>query len=75
VRLLAALLDVGLHELLGVGLQDLVDLVQQVVELRLELIDPLRGGRRLLQDLLGPCGRCSLLALLFSHGDGFSVSS
>src|SRR6188474_3946824 len=50
-RLLAALLDVGLHELLGVGLEDLVDLVEQVVELRLELVAPLGGGRRLLDHL------------------------
>jgi ubiquitin-like protein Pup len=30
--LLPTLLDVGLHEVLGVGLEDLVDLVEQVVE-------------------------------------------
>ena len=36
--LLAALLDVGLHEVLGVGLEHVVDLVEQVVELRLDLL-------------------------------------
>ena len=36
--LLAALLDVRLHEVLGVGLEHLVDLVEQVVELGLELL-------------------------------------
>src|ERR1700712_5706025 len=30
--LLAALLDVGLHEVLGVGLEHVIDLVQQVVQ-------------------------------------------
>ena len=30
--LLAALLDVGLHEILGVRLEDLIDLVEKVVE-------------------------------------------
>src|SRR5215831_12059216 len=33
-RLLAALLDVGLHELLGVHFEHLVDFVEEVVELR-----------------------------------------
>src|SRR5690349_16583658 len=43
--LLPALLDVRLHEVLGVGLEDLVDLVEEVVELGLELLARLgRGG-------------------------------
>ena len=36
--LLAALLDVALHEVLGIGLEDLVDLVEQVVEFGLEFL-------------------------------------
>jgi hypothetical protein len=35
---LTALLHVGLHEVLGVRLQDLVDLVEQIVEFGLELL-------------------------------------
>ena len=42
-RLLAALLHVVAHELLGVVLEDLVDLVEQVVELGLQLLA--RRGR------------------------------
>jgi len=37
-RLLAAALDVALHELLGVFLEDIVDLVQQVIQLFLDLL-------------------------------------
>ena len=37
-RLLAALLDVALHEVLGVGLEHLVDLVEEIVELGLDLL-------------------------------------
>ena len=44
--LLPALLHVVAHELLGVVLEDLVDLVEEVVELRLDLLAPLGGRRR-----------------------------
>jgi hypothetical protein len=37
-RLLTALLHVGLHEVLGVGLEHVVDLVEEVVELGLDLL-------------------------------------
>src|ERR1700712_1774457 len=40
--LLAALLHVGLDEVLGIGFKDVVDLVEEVVHLRLELV---AGGR------------------------------
>jgi hypothetical protein len=46
-------LYVRFHEVLGVGLEDLVDLVEQVVELVLELLAPL-GGRGDLGGLLDP---------------------
>src|SRR5690349_1330664 len=38
IRLLTAPLDVALHELLGVLLEDVVDLVQEVVEILLDLL-------------------------------------
>ncbi len=42
---LSALLHVALHELLRVGLEDLVDLVEEIVELGLELLALLGRGR------------------------------
>src|SRR5439155_17547912 len=67
--LLAALLDVGPHEVLGVVLEHLVDLVQQIVQLRLQLLALLRRGRGgLLDDLLFPGGRRLLLLLSLCHG-------
>jgi len=38
-------LHVGLHEVLRVGLEDLVDLVEQVVEFGLQLLARLGDGR------------------------------
>src|SRR5690606_11956814 len=65
--LLAALLDVALDELLGVLLEHLVDLVEQVVELGLQLLTAL-GGRGDLHLGLGVLlGSGTLLALLFGH--------
>src|SRR5581483_189253 len=61
---LTALLDVRLHELLGVDLEDLVDLVEQVIELGLDLLARLGLGRRVLDDLF--LLRGSGLLLLFS---------
>src|SRR5262245_40050333 len=67
-RLLATLLHVRLHEVLGIRLEDLVDLVQQVVELGLDLLALLRGGGCLLDDLfLTNWGACLALLLSFSH--------
>src|SRR3990170_7422588 len=68
-RLLAAPLHVALHELLGVLLEDIVDLIQEVVEVLLDLL-ALLGELR-----IGPggvvvafgLGRPRLLLLLFSH--------
>src|ERR1700690_3886980 len=51
-QLLPALLDVVADELLGVLLQDLVDLVQEVVQLGLQLLSLGPGGRGLLDHLL-----------------------
>src|SRR5690606_30939576 len=64
-RLLAALLDVRLHELLGVGLEDVVDLVEQVVELRLDLLAGLGLG--------GCLGDLGLLALGGRLADLFTL--
>src|SRR3546814_15223492 len=50
--LLAALLDVRLHEVLGVRLEHLVDLVEQVVELALALLAGLGLRGRVLSDLV-----------------------
>src|SRR5690606_36813090 len=72
VGLLAALLDVAAHELLGVLLEHLVDLVQNGVdivrELLLALLDVRRRGRLGLLDL-GLTPPCLLLAagVLSSH--------
>src|SRR6266545_774684 len=67
--LLAAPLDVALHELLGVLLEDVVDLVQEVVEVLLDLLALLgelrvRSGR-----VVAPVGLggSRLLLLLLSH--------
>src|SRR5690606_8391342 len=67
--LLPTLLDVAVHELLGVGLQHAVDLVQQVVELGLDLLAVVGGGGRLLDDLLLllASGGGLLLHLTLSH--------
>jgi hypothetical protein len=65
--LLAALLDVAPHEVLGVRLEHLVDLVEQVVELRLQRLTLLVGRGDLLDGLL-PTGGCFPLDLLtFRH--------
>src|SRR5262249_5207397 len=68
-RLLAALLHVRPHEVLGVGLEHAVDLVEQVVELLLERLSLL--GRRGV-DLFGLgrplLGRRPLLLLPLRHG-------
>src|SRR5436190_13880861 len=62
-RSLSALLDVRLHELLGVALEHLVDFVQQIVELGLDLLAALRCCRRLFDNLVVLL-RCRLLLLL-----------
>src|SRR4051812_37760881 len=71
---LSTLLDVAPHELLSVGLEDVVDLVEEVVELSLDLL-ALLGGRRGVLDLLGVLlGRCRLADLLsFSHRGALSL--
>src|SRR5579875_1719054 len=66
-RLLAALLDVAADELLGVLLEHAVDLVQQLVELRLELVALAVGGGDLLDRLLLPGGGLLLHLLSFWH--------
>src|SRR6202790_2513926 len=66
---LAALLDVGPDELLGVLVEDLVDLVEEVVELRLDLVGALGIGRRdLLDGLVLAGGRRPFLLFTFCHG-------
>ena len=68
--LLPALLHVGLDEVLGVGLEHAVDLVEQVVELGLQLLARLRSPRvrRPRRPRLGAV-RCRLVLLgPFSHG-------
>src|SRR5690606_4929999 len=66
-RSLTALLHVALHEVLGVALQDVIDLVEEVVELGLDLL-PLLGRRgRLLDDLVLPCRGWLLLQLSLGH--------
>src|ERR687895_1168181 len=63
-RSLAALLDVGLDELLGVLLQDLIDLIEDVVHLLLQLLA--LGGRGGLPGLFPTVGLpLDLLLLLF----------
>src|SRR5439155_4767933 len=61
-RSLPALLHVGLHELLGVLLQDLVDLVQDLVHLLLQLLA--LGGRLTLPGLSGSLATTLLLGAL-----------
>ena len=61
--LLATLLDVVAHELLGVVLEHLVDLVEQVVELRLQLLAPLPTSAGDLLDHL--VGRARVLVFCF----------
>src|SRR3546814_2846529 len=63
--LLAALLDVRLHEVLGVRLEHLVDLVEQVVELALDLLAGLGLRGRVLDDLVGLRRGLLLLLLTF----------
>src|SRR5436853_4623616 len=68
-RLLAAALDVALHELLGVLLEDVVDLVQEVVEVLLDLLAFL-GELRACPGRVIPAfglGGSRFLLLLFSH--------
>src|SRR5467141_3002278 len=68
-RLLAASLDVALHELLGVLLEDVVDLVQEVVEVLLDLLAFL-GELRVCPGRVVPAfglGGSRFLLLLFSH--------
>ena len=43
-RLLATLLDVATHELLGIGVENLVDLIEEIIEFGLELLSTLSGG-------------------------------
>src|SRR5437016_9481694 len=68
-RLLAASLDVALHELLGVLLEDVVDLVEELVDVLLDLLALLGDlGARLsavtaLRGLRGP----GLFSLLLCH--------
>src|SRR5262249_24437257 len=74
-RLLAAPLDVALHELLGVLLEDVVDLVEDLVELLLDLLALLlelgvRLGVLALRRTLRPL---YLLLLLVGHGYLLSV--
>src|SRR5437773_10606575 len=68
-RLLAAALDVALHELLGVLLEDIVDLVEEVVEVLLDLLALLgdlgvRPSRVIAAFRLG---RSRFLLLLLGH--------
>ena len=63
--LLAALLDVATYEVLGVGLEDLVDLVEEIVELGLELLATLSGTEPALRPL----------PLRFVRGRGFLSSA
>src|ERR1700712_784259 len=72
--LLATLLHVGLDEVLGIRLEDVVDLVEQVVHLRLQLVAGGRGGRSLLDRLLGATRRRLLLLCSLRHG-GTSLSN
>src|SRR5688500_6117043 len=66
-RLLAALLDVGVHEVFGVGLEDLVDLVEEIVEFGLDLLRVVGCGGRLGNLVFAPRG-CRLADLLsFGH--------
>src|SRR5690625_1710810 len=62
--LLATLLDIGLHEVFRVGLQDVIYLVQQVVEFGLDLLALLRGSGRLFYDVLLLTRRGGLLLQL-----------
>src|SRR3954469_10773436 len=67
-RLLAALLVVGLHEVFGVRLEHLVDLVEQIIQLGLDLL-ALRGvGGRFLDLFCAPGRSRLLLQLTFWHG-------
>ena len=60
---MAALLHVRLHEVLGVRLEHFVDLVEEIVELRLELLTALRHRRGDVVDhFFGALGR--LLAVV-----------
>src|SRR5688500_9957268 len=66
--LLATLLDIAAHELLGIHLEHLVDFVQEVVEFRLQLLARVGGRGRGLFDGLFLAGRALLLLLLtFCH--------
>src|SRR5712664_1534959 len=69
LRLLAAALDVALHELLGVLLEDVVDLVEEIVEVLFDLLALLGdfGVRpRRLVAAFG-LGRSRFLLLLLGH--------
>src|SRR6476469_3471914 len=65
---LSALLDVRTDELLGVGLEDAVDRVEQVVELFLQGL-ALPGGCGLLDDFLALGRRRFLLLLTLGHSN------
>src|SRR5215469_18631360 len=66
--LLAALLDIGAHEFLGVLVEHLVDLVEQLVEFGLQLVALLcRRGCSLLGLGVRPAGGLSLDLFSFSH--------
>jgi hypothetical protein len=66
-RLLAALLHVALHEVLGVGLEHVVDLVEQLVELGLDLLAALALGRGFFDGLFPLRRGCLLLLFSLCH--------
>src|SRR2546422_9699234 len=67
-HLLACALHVALHELLGVFLEDVVDLVKELVDVLLDLLallgDLRTGGRTVAAALVGLGRPCFLLFLL-----------
>src|SRR5215831_17496147 len=69
IVLFAPALDVALHELLGILLEDVVDLVEDLVELLLDLLALLRqlGARRRLVAVGLPFRPLYLLLLLLGH--------
>src|SRR4051794_16798381 len=66
-RLLAALLHVRLHELLGIALEHFIDLIKEIVELGLELLAALVGGRCGLFSFVGALWRWLLLLRSLCH--------
>jgi len=51
--LLAALLYVALYEVFGVGLEDIVDLVKEIIELGFELFALRHANREIVERLFG----------------------